>query len=191
MLNDGTLKLTVGPAPKPGNDLVGVRIKSKVKHSTGQWCGDLLPFNSPDLKEGPVFAFYVADKNPIDREHEEWDEIDFEFMSRYQNAVWTNRFHGISGADHQNTTVAFNVPLNFKQQTQFSTYCINWKADGTAIGTIDGVVMRNYTIPKPWKELYLYLSIWGSDEAAFWSGSIRSMTKSYSCYAKNIVYSLQ
>jgi hypothetical protein len=131
---------------------------------------------------GPVFAFYVADREPVNRETENWDELDFEFFynpqgkdqygnhfpSTTNSHVWTNMFHNKGSSLRGDNGVM--TPMASKD---WSRLCIKWAGNWAALYQ-NGQVIRSFQLEAGhvWRnDMRGYMSIWGAD-IPDWNGVI-------------------
>ena len=178
-LSDGSLQFTLTPNGSPSAS--GARIRSSQKFSSGRFCADVKPFQR-DVS-GPVFAMYVADKNPVNRKTDSWHELDFEFLAHKRAAgVWTNHFYGFPPAIDEGS---FKTPQPaLSTFDDFSRYCIEF-SDQRAQLYINGNLHETFIVPGPWNEMYAFVSIWGEDIPT-WSGTVSDLAEPESAWIKNM-----
>ncbi len=176
---DGSLQFTLTPTGGPRG--LSARIRSVQKFSSGRFCADIKPFQND--APGPVFAMYVADKNPLDRATESWHEIDFEFLANSRaKGVWTNHFYGRAPAVDRGQFKPEQPPMTTFDD--FATYCIEFSNQRARL-YINQELHETYLVPGPWNEMYAFVSIWGEDIPT-WSGLVSTLTQPESAWIKNM-----
>ena len=166
-LDDKSFQIRLSAANSNDGDPLGARLEYRTEAMKGRFCSRI----KTQSVSGNAFAMYLTTDEPIDRELEKWDELDFELLGHSPDQVWTNAFHD-GKADNQGWNVA--LPNGASSDDVEMEYCFVWHVGQTAQWLIDGTEVRSMSLQGWTKRLHPVISFWGSkrdvSSLTSWSG---------------------